>query len=189
MAAPVTNQYPRQNPLFKEYFTDGRKDIGIYGDNYLPGRYFSRRDMNLLWSVNAELMGDIIECVVQVFKISPEQTNTNIYGESKSETGKVFFPGIDLTARVQTEDLSSENKGFGPDRKQDVVFMFTVRDCITTNYYAQIGDLVFWNMRYYEVNNVLSDQQLLGGHPDKTWSIIVNTQYTRLTKINSMVRS
>jgi len=56
MAAPVTPQYPQNN--FPQYWTNGRKDIGIYGTNYLPGRYFSSRDMNFLSSINAELVGD-----------------------------------------------------------------------------------------------------------------------------------
>ncbi len=64
MAAPTTPQYPKQNPAFKQYWTDGRKDVGVYSDNYLPGRFFSRRDMNLLGSVNAELYADISEVVV-----------------------------------------------------------------------------------------------------------------------------
>lgn len=34
MAAPVTPQYPKQNPTFPQYWTNGRKDIGIYNPNY-----------------------------------------------------------------------------------------------------------------------------------------------------------
>lgn len=97
MAAPKTSQWPKQDSRFREYWTDGRKDIGTYGNNYLPGRYFSRRDMNLLGSVNAELLSDIIETLVQAFKIATYETTVNIYGESSSEKGKVFYPGIDLS--------------------------------------------------------------------------------------------
>lgn len=179
----MSSQYPQQNPVFKEFWTNSRKDIGIYSNKYLPGRYFSKRDMNLLHSVNAELIGDIIECVIQAFKIAPYETNTNIYGESKSETGKVFYPGVDLTCLIQREDINSENQGFGPDRKQDVVYKFRERDCIVTNFFPQIGDLILFNERFYEIDNVVQDQ-FLGGHPDKSWSIIVNTHYTRLSKIN-----
>jgi hypothetical protein len=187
MAAPTTNQYPKINPTFKEYWTDGRKDIGVYNPNYLPGRYYSRRDMNLLSSVNAELIGDIIECVVQVFKIATYETTVNIYGESSSEKGKVFYPGINLTCMVERQDIDSENQGYGPDRKQGIVYRFRERDCIITNYFPEIGDLVLYNERYYEIDNVVQEQ-FLGGHPDKSWSLIVNTHYTRLSKINLVQR-
>jgi hypothetical protein len=187
MAAPTTKQYPKINPLFKEYWTEGRKDIGIYGNNYLPGRYFSRRDMNLLSSVNSELIGDIIECVVQLFKIAPYETSINIYGESDNEKGKVFYPAINLTGMIERSDINTETQGYGPDRKQDIIYRFRERDCIITNYFPEIGDLVLYNERYYEIDNVVQEQ-FLGGHPDKSWSIIVNTHYTRLSKINLVER-
>lgn len=187
MAAPVTPQYPKQNPSFPQYWTKGRKDVGIYGTNYSPGRYFSPRDINLLSSVNAELVGDIIECVVQLFKIATYETVVNIYGESSSDKGKVFYPGINMSTLIQREDLNAENQGFGPDRKQDVVYRFRERDCIITNYFPEIGDLVLYNERYYEIDNVIQEQ-FLGGHPDKSWSLIVNTHYTRLSKINLVER-
>ena len=183
MAAPVSPQYPK----FKEYWTSTRTDVGIYNNNYSPGRYFSSRDLNLLNSVGSELIGDIIECVVQVFKIAAYETNTNIYGESSSDKGKVFYSGIDLSCLVQREDINTENQGYGPDRKQDIVYRFRERDCITTNYFPEIGDLVLYNQRYYEIDNVIQEQ-FAGGHPDKSLSLIVNTHYTRLSKLNLVER-
>ena len=138
-------------------------------------------------SVSSELIGDIIECVVQVFKIAAYETNTNIYGESSSDKGKVFYSGIDLSCLVQREDINTENQGYGPDRKQDIVYRFRERDCITTNYFPEIGDLVLYNQRYYEIDNVIQEQ-FAGGHPDKSLSLIVNTHYTRLSKLNLVER-
>jgi hypothetical protein len=58
----------------------------------LKGRYFSQRDLNLINSLNGELMGDIIENLIQVFKIAPNETKTNMYGETSAETGKWYLP-------------------------------------------------------------------------------------------------
>jgi hypothetical protein len=44
----------------------------------LRGRYFSQRDLNLIAQFNGELMGDIIENLIQIFKIAPNETKTNI---------------------------------------------------------------------------------------------------------------
>ena len=112
----------------------------------------------------------------------------NIYGESSSEKGKVFYPGINLTALIQREDITTDgSQGYGPDRKQDIVYRFRERDCIITNFFPEIGDLVLYNERYYEIDNVVQEQ-FLGGHPDKSLSLIVNTHYTRLSKLNLVER-
>jgi len=144
--------------------------------------------MNLLGSVNAELYGDISEVVVQVFKIALNETTVNIYGESVSSQGKMFYPAINLTCFAEREDLTGENASkFGPDRNQNVVFRFRERDCIITNFFPEIGDVVLYNERFYEMDNVVQEQ-FLGGHPDKSWSLIVNTHYTRLSKLNIVQR-
>lgn len=188
MAAPTTKQYPKPNPAFPQYWTQGRKDVGIYNPNYSPGRYFSPRDINMLSSVNAELMGDIIEVVVQVFKVAINETITNMYGETVSAQGKMFYPAINLSCLVDREDITGENGSkFGPDRNQNVVFKFRERDCIITNFFPELGDVVLYNERFYEMDNVVQEQ-FLGGHPDKSWSLIVNTHYTRLSKLNIVQR-
>jgi len=63
----------------------------------LRGRYFSARDINFINSINAELMGDIIETLVTVFKIAASETKVNMYGESAPSEGKTFYPGIDIS--------------------------------------------------------------------------------------------
>lgn len=183
----MSNQYPDQSE-FPEYWTDTRKDIGSRGDHYLPGRFFSRRDMNLLHSINSELYNDIVEIIVQVFKVAVNETETNVYGESNSETGKVFYNGIDISCMYEpTETTSDSSKKMGIDRNQNLTFKFRERDCIKTNCFLEAGDLILFNERYFEINNVVQ-QQFLGGHPDKSWSLIANTNYTRLSKINLIER-
>ena len=88
-----------------------------------------------------------------------------------------------MTALIEKGDINAQNQGYGPDRNQDIAYRFRERDCIVTNYFPEIGDLVLFNERYYEIDNVVQEQ-FLGGHPDKSWSLIVNTHYTRLSKIN-----
>jgi len=66
----------------------------------LRGRYFSARDINFINSINAELMGDIIETLVTVFKIAASETKVNLYGESAPSEGKTFYPGIDWVDKI-----------------------------------------------------------------------------------------
>ena len=53
------------------------------------GRYFTRRDVRFMNSLNGELIQDIIEQIVVIFKINASETNANIYGESMD---KFYFP-------------------------------------------------------------------------------------------------
>ena len=85
----------------------------------LRGRYFSARDLNMINSLNGELMGNIIENLVQIFKICPNETKTNIYGETSSETGKWYFPAIQISALIERESMNSEFDDFGASRSQN----------------------------------------------------------------------
>lgn len=58
------------------------------------GRYFSARDRLLMDSFNAELMGDIIQTIVSLYKIAPDETKTNIYGETDLVEWKILFLGL-----------------------------------------------------------------------------------------------
>ena len=46
------------------------------------GRYFSRRDVRFMNSLSGELMLDIVEQIIILFKIDSSQTHENVYGES-----------------------------------------------------------------------------------------------------------
>jgi hypothetical protein len=154
----------------------------------LRGRYFSQRDLNLVNSLNAELMGDIVEVLIQIFKISPTETKTNIYGETASETGKWYMPAIQISSLVERADMTAEYDDFGPSRNQDYVFKMREKMLKQVNFYPEIGDIVFFNDRYYEIDNVVQEQ-LLGGQPDKSHSIICNGHYTKITSLNVLERN
>ena len=154
----------------------------------LKGRYFSSRDLKLVASLNGELLGDIIENIIQIYKICPNETKTNIYGETSSESGKWYFPAIQISALVERSDMEAEYDDFGPNRRQDYVFKMREKMLQQLQFYPEIGDVIFFNDRYYEVDNVVQEQ-LLGGQPDKSHSIICNTHYTKYTSLNIMERN
>jgi hypothetical protein len=153
----------------------------------LLGRYYSQRDINLVNQFNAELMRDIIETLVVCFKICAAETRVNMYGEAAPTEGKSFFPGIELTSLIDRGDITTNDEGFGPDRDQSVVFKFRELSLKDANFYPEVGDFILFNDRYHEVNNVVQEQ-LLGGQPNKSHSIICNTHYSRLSQINLVDR-
>jgi hypothetical protein len=154
----------------------------------LRGRYFSQRDLNLVAQFNGELMGDIIENIIDIFKISPSETKTNIYGETAAETGKWYFPAIKISALVERAEMSTEMDDFGPSRSQTHIFKMREKMLRQLEFYPEIGDIIAWNDRYYEVDNIVQEQ-LLGSQPDKSHSIICNAHYTKITSLNVLERN
>lgn len=153
----------------------------------LLGRWMSERDMALINSFSAELMGDMIQTIVLLYKLVPEATITNIYGESSPESGKTFYPAIEITALIDRADISTEQDDFGPNRKQDVIFKFREKMLQLVNFFPETGDIVEFNERYHEIDNVVQEQ-FLGSIPEKSFSIIVNSHYARLSKLNVVER-
>ena len=152
----------------------------------LLGRFFSERDMKVIGSWNGELMGDIIQTQVFVFKMCAVETKTNVYGETGPE-GKKFYPGVEITALIDRADIDTTYDDFGPDRNQAVVFKMREDMLKLINIYPEIGDIIKFNERYHEIDNVVQEQ-FLGGVAEKSFSIIVNTHYKRLSGLNLVER-
>jgi hypothetical protein len=153
----------------------------------LKGKYFSERDVEFITSISDELLGDVIQTEVTIFKMCADMTNTNIYGESKASVGKQYYPGIDVVALIDRAEIATDADDFGPDRKQNVVFKFLEKDLQKIDFFPQTGDLVLFNERYHEMDDI-AQEQFLGGQDDKSFSIIVNTHYTRLSKVDLVNR-
>jgi len=153
----------------------------------LLGRYFSVRDLRLVNSLNGELMGDIIQNEILIYKMAPSEMKSNVYGESTPESGKLYYPGVEVTCLIDRADIDTSYDEFGPDRNQTVVFKFRENMLKLVNLYPEVGDIIRFNERYHEIDNVVQEQ-LLGGIEDKSHSIICNTHYSRLSKLSFVER-
>ncbi|HOS15593.1 MAG TPA: hypothetical protein PKX15_01000 [Bacteroidales bacterium] len=153
----------------------------------LPGRYFSERDIGFINGINDELLGDVIQTEVLIYAVCPEQTRINIYGESSPSSGKVFYPPVEVICLVDRADITTDADDFGPERKQNVAFKFMEKDLQEVDLFPQTGDIIFFNDRYHEITDVVQEQ-FLGGIPDKSFSIIVNTHYTSISKVDLVER-
>ena len=151
------------------------------------GRWFSPRDMRFVNSINAELMGDMMQMQVFIYKMAAAQTQTNVYGESSPESGKQYYSGVEVTCIIDRADIDTTYDDFGSDRNQTVVFKFRENMLKLVNIYPENGDIIKFNERFHEVDNVVQEQ-FLGGISDKSHSIICNTHYSRLSKLNIIER-
>ena len=146
--------------------------------------FWPNRDYEVLVErVNKELIDNIIDTKVTIYRISPDQTEVNLYGESAISTGKVFEDGMNLPAIITHEDLTFETNEFGPKSDQAVTFAFQRNFLLEVDFRPEIGDIVEWNYAYFEINTI-NENLLIGGDTEKNHDVIATAHLTRLSKLN-----
>ena len=104
-----------------------------------------------------------------------------MYGEASE--GKVYKQGVKLPCIVDAEDFNFEYDDFGPDNKQNVKFAFQRAYLVEVDLKPDIGDILQWNDGYFEVKDY-NENQLIGGDPTKSHSIVVQAHLVRMPTTN-----
>ena len=154
----------------------------------MPQRYYGAKDLATIEKFNRELLGEpnkddcgIIDQFVILYRTSVYDTETNMYGEASE--GKVYKQGVKLPCIVNAEDFNFEYDDFGPDNKQNVKFAFQRAYLVEVDLKPDIGDILKWNDGYFEVKDY-NENQLIGGDPTKSHSIVVQAHLVRMPTTN-----
>ena len=147
-------------------------------------RFTLDRDIRFFEGISRELVDAVIETAVVLYKLIIEDSKTNLYGESLSKT---YYQGVESTAVIQRDDTAANYEGFGVDTSQNVQFRFNRFTLKDKGFYPEVGDIIFHNDAYFEIDNVTEDQ-LIGGRPDEKFSIICSTFMTRRSSIQTEMR-
>jgi len=119
----------------------------------------SNRDFSLLTGVSRELLQDIIEQEIGYYKLSLNETKSNIYGEA---TDKVYKNPVKLNCLITRGDQVITPDEFGPDLSREASFAFIRKDLEDSNIVPEVGDIVLWHEDYYEVDTVRENQLFIG---------------------------
>ena len=151
-------------------------------------RFYGNKDLATFEKFNRELVGEpnisddgIIDQFVILYRTSAYDTETNMYGEASD--GKVYKQGVKLPCIVDAEDFDFNYDDFGPDNKQNVSFAFQRAYLVEVDLKPDIGDILKWNEGYFEVDSY-NENQLIGGDPTKSHSIVVQAHLTRMPTTN-----
>ena len=151
-------------------------------------RYYGTKDLATIEKFNRELLGEpnisddgIIDQLIILYKVSVYDTETNMYGESSE--GKVYKQGVKLPCIVDAEDFDFDISEFGADNRQSVSFAFQRAYLVEVDVRPDIGDIFKWNEGYFEVNTY-NENQLVGGQPDNSHSIVVQAHLVRMPTNN-----
>ena len=150
------------------------------------------RDVSLFHNLNKELINDIIQTEVAYYKFALEQTKINVYGEAP---GKQYFEPLKIACLIDKQDQSWSSDAFGPDVNQSIGFRFLKQELQDINLVPEIGDLLLFKNNFYEIDERVENQFILGRDPDyaistettdfgKSFSILLNTHISRVEKLN-----
>jgi hypothetical protein len=144
-------------------------------------RFTLNRDVRFFESIAKELVDVVVETSVVLYKLIIEDSKTNLYGESLSKT---YYQGLEAPCLIERQDTTVNYEGFGSDQGQNVEFRFNRFSLEHKGFYPEIGDIIFHNNAYFEIDNVREDQ-LIGGQTQSNFSIICSTFMTRRTTIQT----
>ncbi len=131
-------------------------------------RFALSRDIKFFESIARELVDVVVETSVVLYKLIIEDSKTNLYGESLNKT---YYQGLECTAMIERESSTTDYEGFGADKNQLVEFRFNRFTLEEKGFYPEVGDIIFHNNGYFEIDNIREDQ-LIGGQVDNKFSII-----------------
>ncbi len=166
-----------------------------------------QRDISLFRRLSRELINEIIDTEVDIFKAAIHDTIGNLYGEALN---KVYKAGVRVACLIDMKEDEWSSDEFGADVNQGAEFKFLRDDLLpagnigspAANVLLEVGDIIWWDARYWEVDEVHDHQYLFGKNPDtdkgfidgtrtdslggefgSSFSIIVNTHETRKSKL------
>ena len=153
--------------------------------------YGRSKDIALFQGLNTELLHKIIEQQVGYYKVKLDDTPANMYGEAQNKT---FIGPVLLKCLLERGDTTSNTDNFGVDRNRTLSVRFLRQDLVHSSVFPEIGDVILWNEDYYEVDNVVENQLVVGKDPSYPYSdtvddfgsslsIIVEAHYTRPEKL------
>jgi hypothetical protein len=147
----------------------------------------SKRDAIFLASINSELVNAVIDTEIEFFKLIVEHSKANIYGESDS---KAYYDSVLIPTIITKDEKQAKMDDFGHTYTRTGTFVLS-RDMLEkVDLFPEVGDIIFWDNEYYEIDNVDANKYLAGKNPE-TWptgsehgysvSVICNAHATRQT--------
>lgn len=168
------------------------------------------RDISLFRHLNRELLNEIIDTRCDIFKQSIFDSKENLYGEALS---KVFLPGVRVAGLIEKEPKEYTSEEIGTDYSRQIKYSFLRDDLASlelgsinntedpnenaqdSNIFLEIGDVIFWDNVYCEIDTISQGQYLFGKNPDtdsnggthgSSWSVVVETHEMRRSRINTL---
>ena len=143
--------------------------------------FIPQKEIDTIDSMNEELIDEIVGQSVDIYKVSIDNTDENVYGES---TTKYYEVGFRVNCLIQFNDPEIIQDDFGADVDSSIEMYFQRNNLSSgsLNFYPEMGDIVDWNNYYWEINGA-TEPQLIAGHPAYNHSIKATAHRARLSSL------
>jgi len=149
-----------------------------------------QRDASLIRSLNRELIHRVIDTEVLFYKTNLNSITTNLYDETdyKQYNAPVLIPCL-----VTFDDPTWQADDYGPDVTQTATFAFLLDDLVDNDNKPEVGDVVEYHSRFFEIDSTISNQVFAGKDPSDWFggdthgysiSYICQAHMTRQSKVN-----
>lgn len=142
-------------------------------------KFLSERDVDYFRSINKEIIEDVIETPIILYKLNAVESLTNIYGEAPS---KNYHVGVQTFALIRREDKNPTSDGHILDFNQTAVFAFSRDKLEEINLYPEVGDIIDYDGSFWEINNA-AENQLLADQPFFNWAVVCSCHMTRRSQL------
>tara|TARA_R110001592_G_scaffold685_4_gene3705 strand:- start:2798 stop:3346 length:549 start_codon:yes stop_codon:yes gene_type:complete len=121
------------------------------------------RDISMFRGISRELMGDIIvqECAIYKFRL--EETDVNIYGEAAEE--KYYEAPVLFNTLIERQDQNFPESDIGINFTAGRTFKFLRDDLVDAETVPEVGDIIWYENGYYEIDDIISNQLFVGKDP------------------------
>jgi len=143
-------------------------------------KFISDRDVAFFKGIAREVVDTVVQNAIVLYKINLAETRVNLYGEAMNKT---WHKGVQLYALISKEPESARYEGFGSETDQNIEFRLDRWMCEEKNSYPEIGDVIYFNGAYYEIDNT-TEVQYSGGLPEYSFSIVCQTFMVSKSNLN-----
>jgi hypothetical protein len=125
----------------------------------------SARDVSLITKLNRELVYKLVDTEVGYYKFALDQSRINLYGEGVS---KVYYQPVRTPIYINRNQTNAIQTDAGVDIEVNLEFYLLRDTMVVLNLVPEIGDVINWDDKYYEIDAVTENQYFAGKNPD-TW--------------------
>jgi hypothetical protein len=143
-------------------------------------KFISDRDVTFFKGLAREVVDVVVQNSAVLYKINLNDTRINLYGEAMNKT---WHTGVELYVLINKETTTTSYEGFGAETLQNIEFRFDRYMCEEKNSYPEVGDVIYFDDSYYEIDNT-TETQYVGGFDKNNFSIVCNTFMVSKSTLN-----
>lgn len=122
-------------------------------------RFTSIPDFNTVQLIQQELVNIIVDTPVILYKLNQRLTKTNTYDEAPD---RVYYNGVLIPCLYERAERQVIDGPQTIDTAQAANFRFLRYECQIRNIYPEIGDVIFFDQQYYEIERTVENQLWAG---------------------------